>query len=109
MAKVDLVTKAVKEVYKKTLDGVLRNSCSLSPNGSRLAFMYAPDSNDTLQYLTVVNLVNKKETLIKRVPLPEGLRTVLNSFNWLDNTRLFIRVTKVIDGTNQISSWIFDS
>ncbi|NNG68159.1 TolB family protein [Caldanaerobacter subterraneus] len=109
LGKVDLVTKAVKEVYKKTLDGVLRNSCGLNPNGSRLAFMYAPDSNGTLQYLTVVNLANKKEILIKRAPLSEELRTVLNSFEWLDNTRLLIRVTNVVDGTNQISSWIFDS
>ncbi|MEQ2130681.1 hypothetical protein QTP99_12010 [Caldanaerobacter subterraneus KAk] len=108
LAKVDLATKSVKEVYKKTLDGVLRNSYSLNPDGFRLAFMYAPDSDDTLQYLIVVNLNNKKETLIKRVPLPEGLKTVLSSFDWLDDARLLVRVTKVIDGKNQISSWICD-
>ncbi|WP_029689117.1 PD40 domain-containing protein [Thermoanaerobacter sp. A7A] len=108
LVKVDLATNAVKEVYKKTLDGVLRDPCSLSPDGSSLAFMYSPDSNDTIQYLAVVNLVSKKETLIKRLPLTEGVKLILDGFNWLDDTRLLIRATKVVNGTNQISSWIYN-
>lgn len=107
LVKVDLATNAVEEVYKNTLDGTLREPYSFSPGGSRLAFMYAPDSNNTVQYLVVVNLVSKQETVIKRAPLREGLRAVLDGFTWLDDSRLLIRVTKTVNGISQISSWIY--
>jgi len=93
LVKVDLATNAVEEVYKNTLEGTLREPYSLSPGGSRLAFMYAPDSNNTVQYLVA--------------PLREGLRAVLDGLTWLDDSRLLIRLTKTVNGISQISSWIY--
>jgi dipeptidyl aminopeptidase/acylaminoacyl peptidase len=107
LVKVDLASKSIQKIYEKAIDGTLREPYSLSPDGSKLAFMYAPDYDDTVQNLAVVDLESKKEIIAKEAPSKEGARTILYDCNWLDDKRLLVRVTRVVNGTNEISSWIY--
>jgi len=66
----------------------------MSPDGTRIAYLYAPDKDETSQNLVVADLRSGKETIIERVPTKE---TIYN-FSWLDDNRLLIHADKVTNG-----------
>jgi len=116
--KVDLENNpgSVNVIYEKPIEGVLRQTMppafsatrrNFSPDGSKLAYLYAPDSNETVRHLVIVDLNTKEETFLKEVPSKDGVRTVFYDFDWLDNQRLLIRVSRNVDGMNEISSWVY--
>lgn len=115
LAKVDLDGTVVK-LYEKSVNGTLRqvisdvipvNYNNFSPDGSRFAYLFAPDTDDTVQNIAIVNLKTKEEVILKEAPSKEGARTVFYDFTWLDDRRLLVRVTRVVNGINNISSWIY--
>lgn len=106
----------INNIYEKSIAGTLRQTTpsvvfttrrNFSPDGTKLAYLYAPDSDDTVRHIVIADLNTKKETLLKEAPSQDGVRTVFHSFDWLDNQRLLVRVARVVDGMNEISSWIY--
>ncbi len=103
-------------IYEKQFEGVLRQIMphafsptgrNFSPDGSKLAYLYAPDSNETIMHIAIIDLNTKEVTILKEAPSKDGIRTVFHDFDWLDNQRLLVRVSRVVDGLNEISSWIY--
>lgn len=95
----------ITELYRRAIDGTLRtyDSKLMSPDGTRIAYLYAPDNNETSQNLVIADLRSSKDTIIERAPTKE---TIYN-FTWLDNNRLLIHAGKVVNGMDKISSWIY--
>jgi len=73
---------SITELYNRTIGGTLRtyDSKLMSPDGTRIAYLYAPDKDETSQNLVVADLRSGKETIIERVPTKE---TIYN-FSWLE-------------------------
>jgi len=97
---------SITELYNRTIVGMLRtyDSKLMSPDGTRIAYLYAPDKDETSQNLVVADLRSGKETIIERVPTKE---TIYN-FSWLDDNRLLIHADKVTNGMHEVSSWIYN-
>ncbi|MBP9019798.1 MAG: PD40 domain-containing protein [Bacteroidales bacterium] len=97
---------SITELYNRTIGGTLRtyDSKLMSPDGTRIAYLYAPDKDETSQNLVVADLRSGKETIIERVPTKE---TIYN-FSWLDDNRLLIHADKVTNGMHEVSSWIYN-
>jgi len=106
----------VSVIYEKSIEGALRQTMppafsatrrNFSPDGSKLAYLYAPDSDETVPYIAIVSLDTREETILKEALSKDKERTVFYDFDWLDNQRLLVRISRVIDGMNEISSWIY--
>lgn len=104
-------------IYEKSIEGALRQTMppafsatrrNFSPDGSKLAYLYAPDSDETVQHIAIVSLNTREETILKEAPSKDKERTIFYDFDWLDNQRLLVRVSRVFDGLNEISSWIYN-
>ena len=93
-------------VYEKSIQGTLRDPYCFSVDGTKLAYLYAPDNNGTTQDLTIVDLESGKETTVKGTT--KGQRSNLHDFNWLDNNRLLIHTSTVVDNQYTIYSWIYN-
>ncbi len=92
----------ITELYRRAIDETLRtyDSKLMSPDGTRIAYLYAPDNNETSQNLVIADLRSSKDTIIERAPTKERIY----NFCWLDNNRLLIHVGKVVNGMDKISS-----
>jgi len=97
---------SITKLYSRTIDGTLRSYDSelISYDGTKIAYLYAPDKDETSQNLMIVDLENNKETIIERMPTKE---TIYN-FSWLDNNRLLIHAGKIVNGMHEVSSWIYN-
>lgn len=106
----------VDVIYEKSIDGALRQIIpnvftiargNFSPDGLKLAYLYAPNSDETIQYISIVDLKTKEEVILKDVPSKDAVRTVFYNFDWIDNERMLIRLSRIVDGMNEIHSWIY--
>jgi hypothetical protein len=97
---------SITELYSRTINGTLRSYDPelLSSDGTKIAYLYAPDKDETSQNLVVADLENNKETIIERAPTKE----TLYNFSWLDDNRLLIHAFKVTNGMHEVSSWIYN-
>ena len=98
---------SITKLYSRTIDGTLRlyKSELINPEGTKVAYLYAPDKDETSQNLMIADLKSNKETIIERVPTKEAIR----NFSWLDNNRLLIHTDKVTNGMDKVSSWIYNA
>ncbi len=94
------------ELYSRIINGTLRSYGPelISPDGTKIAYLYAPDKEETSQNLVVADLENNKETIIERAPI----KGTIYNFNWLDDNRLLVHTVIAVNGMNEISSWIYN-
>lgn len=99
---------SITTLYSRTIDGTLRLRSSelINPEGTKVAFLYAPDKDNTSRNrnLMIADLKSNKETIIERAPTKEEIE----DFSWLNNNRLLIHTDKVTNGMHEISSWIYN-
>lgn len=116
IAKISFSDFSTTKIYEKTIGGALREVLPgttyrprgyFAPDGSRLAYLFAPDTGETAQQIAIVDLAAKKEVILKEALSKEGARAVLYDFDWLDGRRLLVRVSRVVNGMSEISSWIY--
>ena len=94
------------ELYRKIIDGGIRLSEAnlISPDGTKIAYLFVPSTDETKQNLAIAYLESGKETVIEKAPKPGKIY----DFAWLDNDRLLVYTRVVENGLSEISSWIYN-
>jgi dipeptidyl aminopeptidase/acylaminoacyl peptidase len=92
------------QVHKVDRSHLSYGSVSFSPDGSKLVYAYALDSESPGLTVAVVDLVNKREFNLKNTPAG-GI--ILFDVKWLDNERLLIHAHETPNDMHKVSTWIY--
>lgn len=107
IAKYDPESKELSSICQNQTDGVLRGNGSFDKEGTKFAYLYAPDEDETLQYMAVVNLSDGNSTLINQLPARSRARSIISGFDWIGSGKLFVNIATANDGLMQESSWVY--
>jgi Tol biopolymer transport system component len=78
-----------------------------SPDGSKFAYIFVPESNEYGRDICVIDLKTLTDTHNETVPFGTKNDTAVLEFAWHNNDALFASVTTSKDGKSSISSWVY--
>lgn len=107
IAKYNPESKELSSICKNQIDGALRGNGSFDEEGTKFAYLYAPSSNETLQYMAVVNLSDGSSTLINHLPVKSKTRSIISGFEWIGSGKLFVNLATADNGLMKESSWVY--
>jgi len=106
----DLQSGSLLTLYRKEIDGTLqmyKDFEGFSNDGSKFSCLFAPDENDTILYIFVIDINEGSEAIISEVPVKEE-RVYMSGFSWINNEKLLINISTIKDGKEEISTWIYN-
>jgi hypothetical protein len=106
----DAQSSLLSRLYSKKINGTLRipfDYNGFDDNGSKFACLFAPDENDTVLYIFVIDIDEGSETVISEVPVKEN-RVYISGFSWIKNEKLLINISTIKDGKEEISTWTYN-